>query len=447
MNLKGSKWVSQGLFILILSFISAVPSLAGSLPPTFHTFQTVNQSMWGPGPAFVFDRTNFYGLDWNKSGGVDLLGCGFVGCYGAEFNAYTSGRIGLDVGLHMEGGSVTASVPTLLLMGFPDAVHTREKLIVAALAGYGDGSLATAPPTLSAFADLVLEIRAGATGELCFVSCGSFGGDIVNIDSHTELLAFNRSNDGQLRILGDSLGLPASGTIGGYVDYDVDFPSIATTGSGSSEMVSSGNSDFIDLSANVVNIATTALGLPPLSGSLGSINYNLLSAGLGLDVGVFQNFSLRPRVHVRLDVAETGQTVFFDPTLFHGFAEIEVPLDSDLTSLHITPTFFLDGRFSNETGIALTPYVFANGGSFGVSGIGSVGPLFDLSTDLGEFPVSVYDRDFTLGGFDSFTGPTFEVVISTPEPGSLLLLGGGLAVVAIALIRKRKGFNSRSGIL
>ncbi len=441
MEIKFSKWIIGGLCVLALSFMIAIPCFAEDINVA-HTFQTSNQSMWGSGPAFIFNYSNFYGVSWNKSGGVDALGCGWLGCYGAEFNAYSSGRIGVDLGFQVNSGSVNASVPTQIGLSVPDEVNPglgQTTFVANALAGYGAGLLTTASPSLSAYADLVFEILAGATGQLCFVDCASFGGNIVNLNAHPELLALNRNNDGELRILG--IEVPASGDIGGYVDYALTIPNISTSGDGAPPILSSGTSDFIDLSANIVNIATSALGLPPLSGSWEGIDYNLLSAGVGLDIGLFQDFSLMPNVHIRLDVAETGQTVFFDP----GSPSPEINVPFDVTSLHITPTYFMDGLFSNDTGFSLTPYVYANGGYFGVSGIGSIGPLFNETYDLGNFPISAYDTNFTLGGFDSFTGPTFEVKV-TPEPGSLVLLGSGLTAIVAVAIGKRKSRKGSSEV-
>jgi len=445
MEIKLSKWIIKGFCVLSLSCMIAIPCSANSLAVN-HTFQTFNQSMWGSGSASVFSYGGFYGLSWNKSGGVDALGCGFFGdCYGAEFNAYTSGKIGVNVGFEVNSGSVSADVPALINLSLPDAVspYSGQTTFVAnAIAGYGAGLLTTTSPGVSAYADLVFKILAGATGELCFVDCATFGGNIVNLNKTAELIAFNRNNDGELRLLGNTLGLPASGDIGGYIDYTVSLPSISTTGLGFPPIVSNGTSGFIDLNANVVNIAASALGIPPLSGSVGPINYNLLSAGIGLDIGLYQDFSLMPNVHIRLDVAETGQTIFFNP----GTSSPVINVPYNVTSLHITPTYSMDGLFSNDTGFDLSPYVYASGGYFGMSGIGSVGPLFNQTYNLGNLPISVYDTSFSLGGFDSFTGSTLVVDV-VPEPGSLVLLGSGLAAIVAANLRKRKNRKGSCEIL
>jgi len=428
-----------GLCIVALSLWAATLPAYGSSLTVSHTFQTVDQNMWGPGPPFTFNFSNFYGLTWNKSGGVDALGCGWLGCYGAEFNAYTSGKIGVDVGLNVSSGLVSASVPASIDLGFPDAVDPglHPTFVVNSFAGLGTGLLTTSSPTASAYADLVFKILAGATGELCFVGCGSFGGNIVNINTGTELIGLNRNNDGQLRILGQNYGLPASGNLGGYIDYTVSLPIVNTSGTGSLVLVSAGQSDFVDVSANLVNIATSVLGLPPLSGSVGPIDYNLLSAGLGLDVGVVQVFSLMPLVHVSLDVAETGQTVSFASPTFLNVNSPAINIPHNVKALHVTPTYSMDGVLVNSTSLALDPYLYANGGSFGMSGIGTVGPLFDVKYDIGSIPIQVYNSSFTLDGFASFTGPTVEIDV-VPEPGSLLLLGSGVAGIAVALIRRRR---------
>jgi hypothetical protein len=226
--------------------------------------------------------------------------------------------------------------------------------------------------------------------------------------------------------------LPATGDIGGYVDYVISLPTIATSDTGL-PLESSGSASFVDLSVNIVNVITTALSLPPLSGDVAGISYNVLSAGAGLDIGIFQNFDLTPKVHVRLDVQETGDHYIFDA------GQNSPAIDpKGFTTLHVTPTFFMDGLFENNTGLQFTPYIFANGGSFSAAGV-SVGPLFNLEYDFGTFPVTVFNTSFTLGGFNSITGPTFELV-AAPEPGTLLLFGTGAAVVAV---RRKRGSKAR----
>jgi hypothetical protein len=62
-----------GSLIVVGLFLPAGPIYAGTITES-HTFQTADQSMWGPGSAFNFNFNEFLGVDLDtgnqSAGGV-----------------------------------------------------------------------------------------------------------------------------------------------------------------------------------------------------------------------------------------------------------------------------------------------------------------------------------------------------------------------------------------
>ena len=105
-------------------FLPTAPGLAQSFTSN-GLFSTTNRSIWSDGPAFVFDTgQKFLGTNWNLGktiGGIDTT-CflGVCASFGAQIGAQTTGRVGLDYSLTVNGGSfdllypgqTTITVPT-----------------------------------------------------------------------------------------------------------------------------------------------------------------------------------------------------------------------------------------------------------------------------------------------------------------------------------------------
>ena len=196
--------------------------------------------------------------------------------------------------------------------------------------------------------------------------------------------------------------------------------------------------------------------IPPLSdrisiGPLPVLNYNLLTAGVGMDLGASQMFSVLPSVIVQLDVLETGQQVQFRGG--QGSPDLLFPAGTESGDvLTVKPTFFMDSAFSNLTQLLISGNLFASAGEFAIPLLSvSLGPLFDVTLPLGSIPINVFNESFTLAGYDSFMGQTFQVTAIVPletpiavaAPASLMLLASALGVASICR-RRGRGNSERT---
>jgi len=428
----------------LLGLLAALPAAAQVVDSGTLNFQTSGQSMWGSGSAFNFSASpTLFDLNLNGSttAGIGSTGgCPF--CLGASLTASTSGDFGLGANVNVNGGTVDATVPVDVTIGFPGSlVAPSTPINLTSSALFGTGSLTTASPSIQASANTFGSIGASLSGTACAVACTS--GTIVSVGP---------LNLGTTLFSIDSKTTPPQ-TISLFpgVDLNVGLPFVATSGTGGpapfppplSISASGGPSNFLGVNANLTNLLTSALGLPPLSGSgsLGPLNasYNILTVSAGLNLGATQAFNLSATPLVAYKVVEVGAggTNFTTSAMPVG-----TPFNFSLlggVSAFITPEYFLSADLMNNTGLALSASagLSALGASLGVSGLGSfsIGPVINLSQNFPITSLSVYDNTFGLGGWNMFEGKTFEIT-ATPEPGTLLLLGSGALALARGLRRR-----------
>ena len=120
-----------------------------------------------------------------------------------------------------------------------------------------------------------------------------------------------------------------------------------------------------------------------------------------------------------------------------------------------TPTYWIDAMLKNDFGIDLglvgTLDVLKLGATASVAGIEvlGIGPislngLLGLGNNLFEtdkLRFSVYDNEFSLGGFNRIAGNAFIIGVRVPEPGTIGMMLIGL--IAIGFARRRYGFSVR----
>ena len=402
------------------------------------TFSTSGQSIWDTGASFTRDYTtsvNTPQIEWHPSIGTGI-GCGLFGdCYGAEARMDLSARLGINLGAHVDSGSVDATLPFTATIDYPHSVPYGSSFTPSTSVGMGSGTFETTAPNVGAFADLTGSINASGSARICFVGCAGASGTIVNGSFTTEMAAFNRNGDGEARVLGGEV--PLSGSFDA-MEWEFTLPGGAT-GSGTTALAGSVSTDVAHAGLDVAGLVGSALGVP-LSGSLGGfIDWGLINASVTLDSYLNQVFQLNPNVVMNLHVVETGQDVLC--TVDGGCGSISAAYGGHF--LTIQPYFQMDATFRNETGLVFAPGYDISLLWAGISGIGSLGPAFHWANNYPLSPIDLYGNTFDLGGFNVVAGESFTVQIdSVPEPASLTMLGSGI-VTLVMLGRKRS--KSRKG--
>jgi hypothetical protein len=391
-------------------------------------------SMWGPGPAFVFDYNQFLGVSWGAHGGtigklVEVVG---VGRFGALLGGVLHpGRVGIQVGAHVDGGSWDGSSTVATDLTFydkgaailPDGYHGSIGYVTD-ITHLGT-SLATHSPTAWAYADLVLKLKAQAGAAACFFTCVGTGGlrTLIDVDTVAELFSINRENSNEIRFLGDVLG---TGSVTRSFDIDgldlatltalipfIDTAGTSDPGGPQNIALSTGSSNVLEAELNLTNILTMALGLPPLNGNWDILQYNLFKATANLDIAIAQDFAFSTAVEVELKELGTGQTTSF---LAGGLGEWQLTVPTD--TVMIQPTLRYKGRFTNRTYLDFNPYFNLSALQIGVDMFGysgSLGPVLDERFDLPGFEVDVFNTSYDLD-LGSMVFAPFQVTFCDTHP-------------------------------
>jgi hypothetical protein len=198
-----------------------------------------------------------------------------------------------------------------------------------------------------------------------------------------------------------------------------------------------GEPPLLDVEVDLDLIATTALGLPPLSfeaSLLGAgVSATLLDVLVGAELKVVQEFTFDPMLMATLEFSD-GQSETFE---VGSDVVFDVP-DGDVT---VTPTLFLANTFTSKTFLRVDPtfdlelLAAALMADFPgvVNGLGipdvdlMFGPLFELHKFLEGPRVAVFNESWALP-FDLVVASAF--IMEVPEPGTVLMLAIGLIGVA-----------------
>jgi len=428
----------------LLGLLAAFPATAQIVDSGTLNFQTSGQDMWGSGGAFNYSASpTLFNLNLNGSHtasigcfSFDLFTCPIV--TGASLTASTSGNFGVSAGLNVNGGTVAATVPVDVTIGFPGSlVAPNTPINLSSSAVFGTGSLTTASPSIQASANTFGSIGASLSGNACLLGvCG--GGTIVSVGP----LGLGTT----LFSIDSKTFPPQTLNLATGVDLNIGLPFVATSGTGGpapfppplSIPSSGGPSNFLGLSANLTNLLTSALSLPPLNAnfSVGPVSgsYNILTVSAGLNLGATQAFNLSATPLVAYKVMEVGPggTNFTTSAMTVG-----TPFNFSLlggVSAFITPEYFLSADLMNNTGLALSANASLTALGASLDGL-SIGPLVNINQNFPITSLSVFDSTFGLGGWNMFEGKTFEIT-ATPEPGTLLLLGSGVLALARGLRRR-----------
>jgi len=481
-------------------FLAPAVAPADTYNPGPLTFQTSGQSMWGPGSAFILERSLFLGKSWSASGGpiggitgsvtqttICPLPNPFGGCLvdevpvtidtrtGAIAGGSTSGTVGFNLGVKMDSGSVNATLnyQAAAVLPNPNPLGTFFNLNPSsALVG---GQLATNFPEVSGRVDAVLGVQASINGQICAIGFGCTSGSTGTLGftpKTLELLSFNDvDSPGQIKILG--LGNPSlfqfgapitvpnpGNPLGEVGNVTIHVPDINTLGGVTgARLTSTGEDDLLDLRVDIDGLILGAFGLPGLGIALNAgifdVSGDLLDIELGPTIKIVQNFELTPTLRVELQ--------FDHPVRVNGLANPVTSLIApwnllpDIALLHdqtlVTPRFFVDGLLSNETLLGIDGVFTIDAlkasialSAFGVSlDLGELGPVFAFEArgNLFNSP-NLFDQQFGIGGFDPIAGAPFLLrALGVPQPVSVLLLVLGLAGAGVAS-RKRAASRPRA---
>lgn len=403
---------------------------------------------------------------------------------GVAVEGTTDGRVGLELGIQIDSGSVDATVSYAATLDIPDTTGLERGASInfnsnSALAGVN--TLNTSFANLELSVDAIMELSGSVSAEACIVVAGcTSGGTSFLIDETVPILSFNEGGEGGVLLLGQSpseFGLPAetdgfpfSMDVAGLAEITLYLPQPDATGgldTATNTLKATGQDDLVDLLLDVDNIVATAAGVPGLFGSglsFGpfSASYDIIDVKMGPTIDLKQDFELDPTLWVELVFDQAVQIGGKLVTELRSAWDLlpDITFLSDLTT--VTPTFFLDTYLSNITALDfdlefIIDLLQINYGVdlLGIEGQIGIGNVLDEAIDLFTSP-ALYSKLFELQGFDLQIGDSFVIALgaestlpttliatsatnpnAVPEPSIILLLFIGLLGLSAASRRNR----------
>lgn len=390
------------LLLVLLCVLLATSSLrADSVQPSL-VFQSLHQSMWGPGaaPPPAEHRLVVFNESWNHSTSgypawigpywsEDTYLFGEVE-FGAQARAATNGEIGLWFDLKLEDiGSVDVTYPVTPRVEFPDANSFRAGDTVAIRTSWSldpGYSLDTRSPQASLAMDAKFRLFASAQARLCAFGCVSAppnGYSTVDINAGEFNIFTVRT--GSSFTTPPWLPSPVSGSIGvPYIETDG-----SLDGNGRS-LASAGSQDFLHVELDLADIAFSAAKSPigphfdtndyPGMNATGvGFHYDILTVSPSVTLSARQNFRFDPDLKVKLQFAQplehwvvSGGAI--GPTSTASSVEVRAgdtiyvkyPA-TDKQPTNIDPTFRLDNRFESTTGFGLAENIHISTGEIGMT--------------------------------------------------------------------------------
>lgn len=415
-------------------------------------FAKYGQNAWQSAGTFGYDTgTKFVGIDTGNQG--DSIGgfaseCFFECAYfGAKVAVGGRAKAGAEYGFMTQGGTLDIRYPVQVSIDLPygpngtnvpkvgefftiDSSWNLQSSKVLGQSGTVNNLpplLGAHGPTLQAFVDLVGELRAYASGEVCFIGC--VGGNLINFDEGGawEMAAVNRGGDGQVRAFGQTASPGNPGELmGGAIQYYLNAPTLdaqGVLGADKKTLTAQANGKVVGLGLGIDELIAQLLGLPPLSdgwslniaGKHLGVGYNILEADAWLDLLLAQKLGFFGVPAIDLEFSAEVRVKYADGTLgpptkkvsFNAGESIQLA-STNAQLLGVVPTVRLFGVASNKTDLELAGNVSLS--AFGLtSSLGDIGPL--VPTQSESFSVgstNIADKNFAVS-FESIVGGPFNM--------------------------------------
>lgn len=202
-------------------------------------FQTTNQNMWAPGAPAVINGEIFLGTDWGVYNPPSLecnyqpcppatfnfgtIGGGY-GCFlgicadtttGAQAKVETSGKVGVNAGVNLSGGTVAITVPVQATLTVPDQISAGQffTLSTATATQTAGATISTTAPSAEMYINGVFDTQNAFYGRACLAGecAGNLATPLFNADFTPDpfpIIGF-KTQDNPLSIFGATIpGIP-----------------------------------------------------------------------------------------------------------------------------------------------------------------------------------------------------------------------------------------------
>jgi len=485
--------------ILALVCVAAPFSAAAQVEQTLFddtaSYTFVDRSMWGPGSAFVFDYTQFVGIDTNPAPLVIGAGSGdrvevdtFLGTYSLDpyFQFDTDFKLGVELGASIDSGSLDGNLDYAVSLKAPDQIQVGQAFALTGSAtALGSSSFVTRAPTAQAYVDGVLEAYVGGYARFDYVAPGVLAdhdyrwgnrgftdnntsnapyATVANINERQELIGVNRDQSGVVRyfaptgdpfdgdLLFDQVGKGSSVSLGALSLTAGNIDVVANGALAGGRVIGAGQDT---LASMVLDIDHLLLGTPALGLSLGhdwgiidyDLGYDVVDLDAGLDILLQQDFAIEGQVLIDL-VFSAGVMLDGIGVVDHYRGPIDaIPLMTLLSdAVDVDASVLVEAILSNDTSLGFVGSLettlleawatigYDISGSSGSRGVG-VGPVYEDLEQISLGDISVFDDSFSLG--EAPIGTWSFQLVAVPEPGAATLFALGLLGLAVCGNRRR----------
>ncbi|MCX7993170.1 MAG: hypothetical protein N2651_05830, partial [Fimbriimonadales bacterium] len=414
--------------LLSLLIIALAPAQSGRVIYRYNfTLTTRNQSMWSNSGVNRYDYTHFLGTTFSSS---DSYGgyFNFFGDTGVEGEASISGKAGLTFSAYADGGSVDITYPVTVELSVPERdyiVPGGRVAVFSRLLRNGTATITTRTPDANVIlrGTLVAQSSVTMTGKISGQTL--FSGEVLPGSLRNINLRVDFFNLRDYLLPGSSdLSIDLIPRFPNLLRADLHYPIIEVNASNSSAsplhlpLRGSGEDRIFTLTGNitaaVIYLIQTAMGMPPFNfleqgvtfppdspAYTFSAGYSLLRAEARGVIGLKQEVEFLPRPKLRLE--RTNGELLAEGQIGAPL-EFTVPLSG---TLDVRARLIFENDFKNTFyltlggGLYFIPMEFYASGSIGSFSLGSftLQPIDPYALEASR-PFKLFERNFTMGGFD-----------------------------------------------